>query len=140
MARKNEAPNLKLLLQVMLKMPKLKTIVFIAFLLRILLIPFFSDDFNFWAARAFTKFSMNGFNPWTTLSHDPTLTWINPWRTPPPVLLLVAPAQAVGAYFRNEIVFFYLLKMPLVLADLVSIFFLHRILTCLLYTSDAADE
>mgnify|MGYP001024338577 CR=1 FL=1 len=112
-------------------MPKLRNIVFLAFLVRILLIPFFNDNFNFWASRTFSNFLMKGFNPWTIVYHDPTLYWINPWRVPPPLLLLVTPAQAVSGYLNNEIVFLYLIKTPLILADLVTVFFLYKTLMIL---------
>ena len=109
----------------------LKNILFLAFVVRVILIPFFSDEFNFWAFRVFTGYSMEGFNPWTILYRDPTLYWINPWRYPPPFLIFTAPAQFIYTHVGNEIVFLYLIKMPLVVADLITIFFLHKTLMIL---------
>ncbi len=112
-------------------MPKLKHIIFVAFIIRLILIPFFNDDFNFWAARTFTSFGISGFNPWIIVYNDPTLYWINPWRSPPPLIPLVAQAHLVSSYFGNEIIFLYLMKLPLVFADLVTTLFLYKIATTL---------
>lgn len=105
-----------------------------------MLIPFFKDGFNFWAARTFTSFWISGFNPWTIVYHDPTLYWINPWRSPPPLILLVAQAHLVSSYFGNEIIFLYLMKLPLVLADLVTIFFLYKIAATLSGNVEKAEK
>jgi len=109
----------------------LKNILFLAFVVRLILIPFFSDNYNFWAFRLFTDYFIEGFNPWTILYRDPTLYWINPWRYPPPFLIFTAPAQIIYTYVRNEILFLYLIKMPLVFADLITIFFLYKTLMTL---------
>lgn len=109
----------------------LKNILFLAFAVRIILIPFFSDDYNFWAFRTFTSYFIQGFNPWTILLRDPTLYWINPWRYPSPSLAFTIPAQLIYEYVRNEIVYLYAIKIPLVIADLITIFFLHKILMIL---------
>jgi len=104
----------------------LKNILFLAFVVRVLLIPFFNDDFNFWAFRVFTSYFMQGFNPWTIVYRDPTLYWINPWRYPSPFLVFTVPAQFIYTHVENEIIFLYLIKMPLVVADLITVFFLHK--------------
>ncbi len=109
----------------------LSHILFSSFIIRIMLIPFFSDDFNFWAARVFSSFWSNGFNPWSIVYNDPTLYWINPWRYPPPYTIFVAVAQFLGSIFNNEIVFLYGLKLPLILADVVTVFFIYKIVILL---------
>lgn len=110
---------------------RLSHILFSSFIFRMILIPFFSDDFNFWAAKVFSNFWLNGFNPWSIVYNDPTLYWINPWRYPPPYTGFVAIAQILGSMFNNEIVFLYGLKLPLILADLVTVLFIYKIVILL---------
>jgi hypothetical protein len=116
---------------------RLKHILSLAFLTRIILIPFFNDSYNFWASRVFTGFFVGGFNPWTIVYHDPTLYWINPWRYPPLFLVLTVPAQIIYAYAKSEIVFLYITKTPLVVADLITTFFLYK--TALILSGDVKE-
>lgn len=106
---------------------KLRHILFLAFVIRVLLIPFFSDDFNFWAYRIPSSFLAEGFNPYTAITKDPTLYWINPWRQPPTYLVLLVPAYLIGSILRNEIMYFYAVKIPIVIADIISTFFIYKI-------------
>jgi len=105
---------------------RLRHILSLAFVTRVILIPFFNDAYNFWASRVFTGFFVGGFNPWTIVYHDPTLYWIDPWRYPPLFLVFTVPAQMIYACVGNEIVFLYITKMPLVVADLITTFFLYK--------------
>lgn len=109
----------------------IKQIIFWGLIIRIILIPFFSDNYNYWAAKTFTSFWLEGANPWTIVYIDPTLYHINPWRYPPTYMLFVALAQVTSAYFQNGIVFLYLIKIPLIIADAITTFFLFKMLVVL---------
>jgi len=106
----------------------LKHVLVLSFLVRLILIPFFSDDFNYWANLTFTSFLVKGYNPWTVTYNDPTLHWINPWRCPPLQLPLVIPPLIVNELTGNYILMLYAIKLPLVLIDILSIFFVYKIL------------
>jgi hypothetical protein len=92
------------------------------------LIPFFGDDFNYWAALTFTSPLLSGKNPWIIIYNDPCLHWINPWRCPPLQLYLAIPSLIVNELTGNYVLMLYAIKLPLVLIDILSIFFVYRIL------------
>jgi hypothetical protein len=92
------------------------------------LIPFFSDDFNYWASLTFTAPLLGGKDPWIIAYNDPTLHWINPWRVPPLQLYLAIPQLVVNGLTGNYALMLYAIKLPLVLIDILSIFFVYKIL------------
>jgi hypothetical protein len=107
---------------------KLRHVLALAFLVRLLLIPFFSDDFNYWAALTFIGPLLGGKNPWIVVYNDPTLRWVNPWRVPPLQLYLAIPSSIVNGLTGNFLLMLYAIKLPLVIIDILSIFFVYKIL------------
>jgi hypothetical protein len=107
---------------------KLRHVLALAFLVRLALIPFFSDDFNYWATLTFTGPLLSGKNPWIIVYNDPCLHWINPWRVPPLQLYLAIPSLIVNWLTGNYALVLYAIKLPLVLMDILSIFFVYKIL------------
>jgi hypothetical protein len=103
--------------------------------IRVLLIPFFSDDFNYWAYRVPSSFVVEGFNPYIAICKDPTLYWINPWRQTPTYLVFLVPAYVLGSVLQNEIIFLYAIKIPFIIGDLITAFFLFKI--ALILSEDA---
>jgi hypothetical protein len=99
-------------------------LILIAFLIRVFLVPFSYDVYNFWAFRVFSSFLLEGFNPWRIGYLEAALANINPWGYPPPYLLLVILAQSVSA--ANEYLFLYAMKMPLILSDIFAGFYLFK--------------
>jgi len=124
--RKNKLKKEKL--KISIPTLQLRYIIFLAFIVRVAIIPFFNDDFNLWATVVFTKLLMEGCNPWIIVFRDPTLHWINPWRCPSLQLFPTAPAYIVYTYTENTILLIYLTKLPQIFADMVTIFFLYKIL------------
>lgn len=107
---------------------KFKHLILLALLIRLVLIPFASDDFNLWANVTFTNFLFDGYNPWTITYNDPCLHWINPWRCPPLQLIMLLPAVAIENIHKNYLVTLYAVKLPLIFVDIQSLFFLYKIL------------
>ena len=107
---------------------KLRHVLALAFVVRLFLIPFFSDDFNYWAALTFTGPLLSGKDPWIIVYNDPTLHWINPWRVPPLQLYLAIPQSIVNWLTGNYVLTLYAIKLPLVVIDILSIFFVYKIL------------
>ncbi|MFQ6127145.1 MAG: hypothetical protein ACE5R6_21420, partial [Candidatus Heimdallarchaeota archaeon] len=52
----------------------------------------------------------------------------------------MALAQLLGSFVENEIVFLYLIKIPLVVADIITIFFLFKILRILAHDEKKATK
>jgi hypothetical protein len=119
------------------KMNKFHRILLLAFLIRLALTPFFSDDFNFWSVRFFVNLLMKGFNPWTVIYHDPTMYWINPWRYPPFIALFVLPASLIYFYTNDPLIFLYAIKIPIILSSLITSFLIYKIV-CLLANDDGS--
>jgi len=103
-------------------------ILLAAFLLRLAIIPLFYDDYNYWAFGVFTNFLLHGQNPYHVVSQDPTLLNINPWRYPPFYLLFTIPALLIQQLTGQSIAYLAMLKIPLAISDIVSSYFLYRIL------------
>ena len=92
------------------------------------MLPLLYDDYNYWAFGVFTNFLLRGQNPYHIVTQDPTLLNINPWRYPPLYLLFTSPALVIRNLSGQTILYLAALKIPLAVADLVSAFFLYRIL------------
>jgi len=103
-------------------------ILLAALLLRLAIIPLFYDDYNYWAYGVFTNFLLHGQNPYHVVSQDPTLLNINPWRYPPFYLLFTMPALLVQQLTGSSIAYLAMLKIPLAISDIISSYFLYRIL------------
>ena len=99
-----------------------------SFLLRLVIIPLFYDDYNYWAFGVFTSFLIKGQNPYHIVAQDPTLLVINVWRYPPLYLLFTGPALLVRQFTGQTLVYLAALKIPFALADVVSTFYLFKIL------------
>jgi hypothetical protein len=107
---------------------RLGHVLLLAFLVRLIVIPFFSDDFNYWANMTFTSTLLNGKNPWIVTYNDPCLFWINPWRVSPLQLPLLISPTIVNGQVGNYILTLFAMKLPLVLIDVLGIFFVYKIL------------
>ncbi len=112
-------------------------ILAVAFLLRLSLIPLFNDDFNYWAYAVFGSFIIKGYNPYNVVSQDPTLLYINPWRYPPFYLLFTVPAILTKQFTGQALVYLAMLKVPLAISDIVSSFYIFKIL-CLRFQRSKA--
>ncbi len=107
------------------------------FLVRLAIIPLFYDDYNYWAFGVFTNFFLHGQNPYHVVSQDPTLLNINVWRYPPLYLLFTAPALMAKQFTGQTLAYLAALKIPFAVADIVSTFYLFKILTRFLPPRDA---
>jgi hypothetical protein len=99
-----------------------------AFLLRLVIIPFLYDDYNYWAFGVFTSFLTGGNNPYHIVANDPTLLDINPWRYPPLYLAFTTPAFLAKTVTGSTLVYLATLKIPLAIADVISAFYIFKIL------------
>lgn len=108
-------------------MRKLHRVLLLAFFIRLALVPFFSDDFNFWCARFFCNLLLEGFNAWSVVYHDPTMYWINPWRYPPLMIFFVLPASIAYSYTKDPLIFLYTIKAPFIFSSLATSFLIYRI-------------
>lgn len=106
--------------------PKLAWAFAAAFGIRLLLIPFFSDPLNFYGVHLTSSFAESGYNPWVVIAADPAVARLNPWGYPPLFLLPVMVASALS--LGNGFVFGVLLRLPLVLADMLTALFVLK--TC----------
>jgi hypothetical protein len=104
-------------------------LLLVAFLLRLVILPLFYDDYNYWAFGVFTSFFLRGQNPYHIVSQDPTLLLINVWRYPPLYLLFTGPALLAKQLTGQTLVYLAALKAPFAVADLVSTFYLFKILS-----------
>jgi len=108
-------------------MRKLHRILLLALFIRLALVPFFCDDFNFWCARFFCSLLLEGFNPWSVIYHDPTMYWINPWRYPPLMIFFVLPASIAYSCTKDSLIFLYTIKTPYIFSSLATSFLVYRI-------------
>ena len=99
-----------------------------AFLLRLVVLPLFYDDYNYWAFGVFTNFLLHGQNPYHIVAQDPTLLSINIWRYPPLYLVFTAPALLARQLTGQTLVYLAALKIPFAVADIISTFYLFKIL------------
>ncbi|HZY46954.1 MAG TPA: hypothetical protein VFE96_04080, partial [Candidatus Bathyarchaeia archaeon] len=99
-----------------------------ALLLRLIVIPLLYDDYNYWAFGVFTNLLLTGNNPYHIVTNDPTLLNINPWRYPPLFLTFTAPALIAKTITGSTLAYLATLKIPLAMADLVSAFYVYKIL------------
>ncbi len=99
-----------------------------AFLARLVIIPLLYDDYNYWAFGAFSNFLLSGNDPYHIVINDPTLLNINPWRYPPLYLAFTAPALAAKTLTGSSLVYLATLKIPLAVADIISAFYVYKIL------------
>jgi len=104
----------------------LASVLTIALLVRLALVPLFYDDFNYWGLGVFSSLLAHGNDPYFAVVKDPTLLWINPWRYPPLYLLFSVPAFLLKTVSANGMMYLATLKIPLVLADLVTTLFLYK--------------
>ncbi len=99
-----------------------------AILLRLTILPLFYDDYNYWAFGVFTNFLLHGQNPYHIVTQDPTLLNINPWRYPPLYLLFTIPALIAQSVTGQTIASLVVLKTPLAVSDIISSYYLFKIL------------
>ncbi len=97
----------------------------LALAIRLALLPWFSDPFNFWGFHLTVSFLESGHNPWSLISADPELARLNPWGYP---ALYLLPIWLADFFSRgNGFVFGLLVRIPLLAADLATGLFLFRI-------------
>ena len=116
---------------------RLRNILIVGLIIRILLIPFFDDIYNYWAFRTTASFAVQGLNPWEVIKSDPQLSWRNPWGYSPLYLIFVIFAHILS--FNNEIVFLYLIKIPYIISDITIAYFIFKIV-CVLYNENIAKK
>src|SRR2546426_715547 len=96
----------------------------LAFAVRLVLLPWFSDPVNFYGFHLTASFVEQGGNPWRLITSDPALAVLNPWGYPP--LYLVPAVLATLFSFGNGYAFGIWIKAPLIVADLASGILLFR--------------
>ena len=96
----------------------------LAFAVRLVLLPWFSDPVNFYGIHLTASFVQQGGNPWRLITTDPALAVLNPWGYPP--LYLVPAVLASLLSFGNGYAFGIWIKAPLIVADLASGVLLFR--------------
>ena len=96
----------------------------LAFAVRLVLLPWFSDPVNFYGIHLTASFVEQGGNPWRLITSDPALAVLNPWGYPP--LYLVPAVLATLFSFGNGYAFGIWIKAPLIVADLASGILLFR--------------
>jgi len=96
----------------------------LAFAVRLVLLPWFSDPVNFYGIHLTASFVEQGGNPWRLITSDPALAVLNPWGYPP--LYLVPAVLATLLSFGNGYAFGIWIKAPLIVADLASGILLFR--------------
>jgi len=96
----------------------------LAFAVRLVLLPWFSDPVNFYGIHLTASFVQQGGNPWRLITSDPALAVLNPWGYPP--LYLVPAVLASLLSFGNGYAFGIWIKAPLIVADLASGILLFR--------------
>jgi hypothetical protein len=106
----------------------LASILAVAFLVRLVLIPLFYDDFNYWGLGVFSSLLLHGNDPYFVVMKDPTLLWINLWRYPPLYLLFTLPATLLKVVSGTSMVYLASLKVPLAVSDLITTLFLFKTL------------
>jgi len=97
----------------------------LAALVRLVLIPWFSDPLNFYGFELTGSFVAAGLNPWAQIAADPALANLNPWGYPPAFLLPTLVASS--ASFGDGYAFGIWIRLPLVACDLLAGVFLFRI-------------
>ncbi len=92
--------------------------------LRLAMMPWFSDPYNFHVLSQTASMVASGQNPWLAIAADPALAQLNPWGYPPLYLTPVLAASALS--FGNGVVFGILLRLPLIAATVLTAVFLQR--------------
>ncbi len=105
--------------------PRIKSALVLAIGIRLLLLPWFSDSLNFYGFQLTTSFLRQGQDPWIAITSDPAVARFDPWGYPPLFLLVTYISSVLS--FGNGYLFGVLVRMPNVLADLLTGFFLFRI-------------
>lgn len=105
--------------------PSILSALLLALVIRLLLLPWFSDSLNFYGYKLTTSFLQQGRDPWLGIASDPALAQLNPWGYPPPFLLVTSIASWLS--IGNGYVFGLLIRLPGVSADLLTGLFLFRI-------------
>ena len=96
----------------------------IALAVRFVLLPWFSDPYNFRVFGLTASLVQSGQNPWVVIASDPALAAVNPWGYPP---LYLTPVLAASVFsLGNGFLFGVLIRLPLIAASLATSIFVHR--------------
>jgi len=83
--------------------------------IRLVLIPWFSDPYNFWAAHLGTKVLLTGKDPFSLFASDPRFAQLGPWPYPAEYFLFALTAYEGSG--SAPILFGIWLRIPAVAAD-----------------------
>lgn len=105
--------------------PALTVPLLVALSVRLILLPWFSDPYNFWGTHLATDLLVTGWDPFIVLTNDPRFGQLNPWGYPGLYFAFTVPAYLVSG--EDAYVYGVLLKIPFAFLDLGTGILLFRI-------------
>ncbi|HEX9708814.1 MAG TPA: glycosyltransferase 87 family protein [Candidatus Thermoplasmatota archaeon] len=103
---------------------QLLRLLVVALSLRLVLLPWFSDPYNFRVFWLTASMVEADHNPWVLIASDPALSAVNPWGYPPLYLTPVLAASALS--LGNGLAFGVLIRLPLIAASLLTAVLVQR--------------
>lgn len=95
--------------------PSLLSIVAVGIGIRLLLVPWFSNPFNFWGIHLATDLLLEGNDPFLAFAADPRFSQVRPWSYPAPYFIFTS--FAVGASLGDGYLYGIWLRIPSIAFD-----------------------
>lgn len=105
--------------------PSIGKALLIGLAIRVFLLPWFNNPYNFWGSYMATDLLVQGFDPFQVFTEDPRLAELQPWGYP--AFYFLFTTFAYGASFGDTFLYGVWLRLPSVFFDLGTTILLFRI-------------